>query len=95
MLLDTKNPYWQRQADPFTLENLIAWLEQRDPSEPYRKANVERCLLGQFAAAMGAFNPAKKSLELEQIDPFYHIAFMGAPTFGAALERARAAMPGV
>ncbi len=95
MLLDTKNPYWQRQvkADPFTLENLIAWLEKRDPWERYIVMDVDHCLLGQFAFAMGASDPGKKSLELGDITPFDDVAFKGAPSFGAALERARALVP--
>lgn len=90
MLYDKK---WDKKVDLFSLPSLIAWLEQQDETETYDPCSPNKCVLGQFAAAMGAKNHGRKSLQLETKKQFAEIAFgewgEGPHTFGAALKRAR------
>lgn len=91
MLYDKK---WDQKTDPFTMQNLIAWLETKPPDEEYAYLIPRRCLLGQFAGAMGAADRSGKSCELSNNIGFASVAFGGTNhgpfTFGAALKRALA-----
>lgn len=92
------DPKWEQEtkADPFTLENLVAWLETQDPTTEYEVLEPSICLMGQFASSQGSHDPEFVSMRLtdDLVGPFCRIAFgrlCGGPyTFGAALERARA-----
>lgn len=79
-------------ANPFSLESLIAWLEKQPPDANYDWSDAAKCVLGQFAAAMGADDAELESLSLSNIEPFDNVALDSPYTFGAALERARAAL---
>jgi len=81
------DPKWE--ADRFTLESLIAWLEKQPARRTYIVILPKICLLGQFATAMGHPEPGRKSVALEMDPGFSAIAILRPHTFGAALERAR------
>lgn len=79
-------------ANQFSLENLIAWLEGQAPDAGYDWSDAGQCVLGQFAAAMGAEDAELESLTLGSVKPFDDVALNSPYTFGAALERARASL---
>ena len=81
------DPKWE--ADRFTLESLIAWLEKQPARRTYIAMLPKLCLLGQFATAMGHPEPGRKSFALEMDPGFSEVALVRPHTFGAALERAR------
>ncbi len=99
------NPQWT-QPDVFSLESLIAWLEQQPPKKRYSYMNVEgRCLIGQYLTAHGLawghgyYSDVMPNENFEHNGLMYscrgYIAagFRGdAQTFGAALKRARAVL---
>lgn len=88
MLYDLK---WdlQTQADPFTVEKMIAWLEKQPADEEYNPFIPSICLVGQFCSAHGV-----RDVPVALHGWLSFIAFgdtAWAPmTFGAALERALA-----
>src|SRR5579864_1000483 len=43
--------------DPFSKEDVIAWLETKDPSEYYDYGDPGCCLFGQYTAARGGAWP--------------------------------------
>jgi hypothetical protein len=93
MLYDKRWDKKLKKPRVYTLKNLIAWLEHQPAHLQYNFGDAENCLLGQFAHAMGARDPAKTSNALSLRDPFWHIANpprTAWSTFGAARERARA-----
>lgn len=53
MFLDEKNRFTTVEAEPFTLDHLIAWLEKRDPDEWYKFTSVRMCMLGQYTYENG------------------------------------------
>lgn len=80
MLFD---PKWTKT---YTLEDLISWLETKDPNEKYTYYKAEICLVGQWTGQIYGNS--------DDIDPntflgCEEIAFGYPWTFGAALERAR------
>lgn len=93
MLFNTK---WEVKSDPFSLENLIAWLERQPAEKHYNWDLADSCLLGQWCASNGlqGVDARDKSLELGQWDNgnevFAEIALgdLNSCTFGAALKRA-------
>lgn len=94
MLYDPKWEKTETKADPFSLENLIAWLEKQPADKPYLASEPEICLLGQFSTSMGATCATTKSIDLADAEPFGEIALRHPHTFGDALRRARAVASG-
>jgi hypothetical protein len=73
----------------YSLSELIAWLEKQPQDKLYDWSDAGICVLGQFAAAMGAEDAELESLALSNIAPFDDIALNRPYTFGDALKRAR------
>lgn len=101
MLYDPKWEKTETKADPFTLQSLIAWLKTKRRGERYCYLDHGRCLLGQYFTACGYKNvEAFSDAIFDHADAenvpypkvFNRIACDGERTFGAALERARAAL---
>lgn len=98
------DPKWEVEvkADPLTLESLIAWLETKPTDEAYDYHNCHgRCLYGQYMASHGikwkesgasipGLAPKARDRFCELV--YCAVADQGPWTFGAALERARAAV---
>ena len=100
------DPKWEQQtkANPFSLENLIAWLEKQPADAEYEFCQWENCLLAQWLLTIDPTSrPARgrtsgffysalgQTIDLTR---FRHIAlpldsYQRVGTFGAALERAR------
>jgi hypothetical protein len=103
------NPNWAKpevKADPFSLESLVAWLEKQPGSRVYCYSSTGECLLSQYlkntgfpTAIVGAFTFAERVdgrwQDYRMPRHFDEIARCGKRTFGAALERARAALGAV
>ena len=88
------DPKWEVEikSDPFSFASLVTWLEAQDPSTCYSTMTFSTCLLGKFASAMGAPNPADMSLKLGDDPSFAAVAFpycLEKSTFGDAFDRAR------
>ena len=80
------DPRWDQQtkAVPYSLEDLIAWLEKQPAKKSYCWRDARTCLLGQYAAAIG------QRLPLYSIPIHLAGVVLQEPlTFGAALDRAR------
>lgn len=83
------------QADVFSLESLIAWLEKQPADTEYDWYNVHGCLMCAYFKAHGyerpSANPGLNSDTIRNWGEFgYYNIGMAAPwTFGAALDRAR------
>lgn len=77
--------------DQLTLEAIVSWLEQQEPSASYDWDNCAGdCLLGRFVQASSQSDWAKAYKQLVlQIPNVQKIAIDPPWTFGAALERAR------
>jgi hypothetical protein len=99
------DPKWEQKtetkANPFKLETLIAWLEKQPADEGYEYDCNGHCLLAQYFTAMGfthvyvgstGFYHGDDSERAEMPRAFDKIAVKSPSTFGAALERARAAL---
>ncbi len=95
------DPKWEVKPDVFSLESLISWLEKMPADGTYNFTLSRRCLLAQWAQSVDAvahrakydgsfcYTVNGKKVDLESFMP---IAAAGDATFGAALERARAAL---
>lgn len=86
------------RADPFTLESLIAWLEKQSPHTRYNWHNCDgKCLIAVYGFAMGidrldADCPGIDKIFGEGENSKYAEVCGTLPfTYGAALDRARAA----
>lgn len=99
MFVDDKAPGEQQtKADPLTLPNLIAWLEQQPADKVYCYTDHGRCLIGQYLTSLGYtsvsvysndwFSHSKNSY-VELPASFDNVAIFGDRTFGGALKRAR------
>lgn len=91
---------------PLSMGDLAAWLETKAPHEQYKSYDAARCLLTQFVRARGYRRPIFTSRSVfeyrrlgfwiakGQYSPdLYDLVAVQRPwTFGAALERARAAL---
>lgn len=92
------DPKWEIEvkADPFSLESLIAWLEKQPTAKEYDFCDCNgRCLLDQYAAAMGLKNESGLYVRLDAAfdgAAGFYIAVGFPRTFGAALDRARDAL---
>ena len=89
------NKNWEKthiKADPFSLENLIAWLEKQPAQKEYDYLNCEGyCLIGQYLTAHGKHWSRDYDLlgdSCLRVD----VAGTAPYTFGAALNRAREAL---
>lgn len=97
------DPKWEKtvKADPFTIEALIAWLEQQPAARHYEYMNCDgECLYGQYMRHVGVswkearyatYNGRRKD---DIHAPFreavyFPIASSEPHTFGNALYRAR------
>lgn len=94
------NPEWDRDCvlGPISLRSFIAWLEIQPPNLAYDYCDATGCALGQFQASLG-LSEGECVVELGFLDhqePWQKkldaIVITDPPTFGAALERARAAL---
>jgi hypothetical protein len=100
------DPKWEKQtetkADPFALGTLIAWLEKQPASETYCYENTGGCLMHKYFTDCGLKDVSvggtcfSHSMNFRKIDvdmsyEFSDVAASRPHTFGAALERARAA----
>lgn len=97
------DPKWEIKTDILDLGKMIAWLETKDPTEPYCYTSSGHCLIAQYLIAHGFANPNVESVggwdsrhpSCQKKSRSSHIA-RGHPldetsrTFGAALHRARA-----
>lgn len=82
-----------------TLDDLIAWLEEKPPAKRFDWSNCAKCALGQWMDERGAkpvkaepfayYTPDGETIDLTE---FEFVAVEGIATFGAALDRARAAL---
>lgn len=101
MLFD---PKWEVEvkADPFSLENLVAWLEKKPATQVYCYTQAGGCLLAQWAKSIDplaevyedadnsySYLVHGKPMDLEAFDV---VANGWTLTFGAALDRARRAL---
>lgn len=80
-----------QKADKPTLQTMIAWLEMQDPTQRYSGFDEDACLMAQ-CFGVETSRQATQCLEGDPLDTLLSIALDGDETFGAALERARAAM---
>ena|SRR6266568_4490020 len=93
------DPSREHEANPFTMEGLIAWLEKMSRAKRYDYLNSSgACLYGQYLAAHGvpwdesgatSFGDHQRADFCDLV--YYHVALARPWTFGAALERARKA----
>jgi hypothetical protein len=98
------DPKWEVKTDPFTFESLIAWLERQPAQKEYCFMDNGGCLFFQYLEEMGVdvvgVGGASFRREADDRDGGRHPLPTGWPslaslephTFGAALERARAAL---
>ena len=94
------NPNWTKKSeDVHSLSSLIRWLKTKDPEESYEYTSSRNCLLAQYYRAKG-YSKAMVDPECVRLsvfkwqdlpEHFNAIAREGEETFGAALERAKAA----
>ena len=97
------DPRWQkdRKLGPISLRSFIAFLESKPADETYKYYDPQNCALGQFMGAHG-FRGSDRYIDLG-IDGYledWQLAFRAIVgqkplTFGAALERARAALAAI
>ena len=93
------NPKWTKKEDVHSLSSLITWLKTKDPEEMYKYVSSSNCLLAQYYRDKGFkavhVTPDEVGYGIwhwkKLPDHFNDIAGDGAYTFGAALERAKAA----
>jgi hypothetical protein len=99
MLFDPK--WTETKADPLTLESLIAWLEKQPEGKFYDYMGCDgTCLLGQYFRSLGFENIwvggtvicADNYPEVILPESISELAVGRPRTFGAALDRARAAL---
>jgi hypothetical protein len=99
------DPKWEQKtetkADPFKLETLIAWLEKQPAAGEYEYTSSTGCALCQYFRAQGinvrTLDICGFSVVGSYTEHSYPRAFAEATrslpwTYGAALERARAAL---
>ena len=93
------DPKWEQKTETKpSLAGLIAWLERQPADTRYDWMNALGCVMGQYLRATRMTDNAaivQLSLKLTKQEPFQTIALGGLDsryTFGAALERARAAL---
>lgn len=85
------------KPDPYSLDTFIAWLETMPGDRQYNFMGAGApCLISQYVEALGCpeeYNEIhwSKTRLATNITVFGKIASDGRPTFGAALERAKAA----
>jgi hypothetical protein len=91
MLYDPKWEKTETKADPYSVHNLIAWLEQQPADSTYDYDDCHGgCLLGQFWASIGhAWGRGQIYLDAPG-DMGIRVAAPHPRTFGGALQRARA-----
>lgn len=75
-----------KEANPFTLDALIAWLEKQPAEKTYNIFDASRCLFGQFGCCEPDHNKINRMFGIKDI---HYIGWSYPNTFGAALERAR------
>jgi hypothetical protein len=96
MLFNTK---WEKPADVFSLESLIAWLEKQPAKKTYCYTDNGACLLSQYfrasgyeKAEIGGYNAWLEGYGQGQTllpEAFSDLVYEHPRTFGAALKRAR------
>lgn len=98
-----QSPQQEVVLEPFSLEDIIAWLRTKEPTEHYCYTEMENCLLGQYVHERGGQLVASKTLfdtphyaigphTLEAVPMWEtwlgNVVVNGAHDFGAALRRA-------
>ena len=91
------NPQWQPtkwQPTEFSMNGLIAWLEQQPPDKSYRYLSYDTCLAARFNESCGRNYEVPNPFAFWRYHKFenkleYSIAGIRPYTYGAALERAR------
>jgi hypothetical protein len=94
------DPKWEVKANPISLESLVAWLEKRPADGTYDECNHTGCMIAQWlyhvdpASRPGFGHSFMYVVNGRNTDfrKFSEIVFRGERTFGAALDRARAAL---
>lgn len=93
------DPKWevQTKTDPFTIVNLIAWLERQPARKDYCFQDNGGCLLfhyfkscGFTGVCVGGLTATLDGRHVSLTDEFLEVARTEPHTFGAALARARA-----
>lgn len=81
----------ETKADPYTIEAMIAWLEKQPANKTYPFMDCfGGCLFAKYLASHGhKWQAGDYAMVTEFLPP--HVAAMEPWTYGAALERARAA----
>lgn len=82
----------QVKADPYSLDSLIAWLEEQPAGKQYNYRNSNGgCLLDLYLLdAVGQAGPVNNHIKVcGSIRRYVHIAAKHPMTIGGALERAR------
>ena len=90
------DPKWEIEvkADPLSLEGLIAWLEKQPADMTYDWHDCKgACLVGIYFASIGHPWSAVSYVRFTNYDTRTHVAGTEPFTFGAALARARKALP--
>lgn len=87
------DPKWEKKtkADPLSVAAFADWLETKDPSESYRWASCQGCLVDQYLQTIGlrAGDVSYDTYNIFEGGRGGSIALMPPHTFGAALIRAR------
>lgn len=95
MLYDKR---WDKKvkADLFTLEGLIAWAATQPADREYDWKDCAHCFVGEYVKAVtGNDRPSEEIIFgslFPSIDIYFDVAGERPWTFGAALERAHAAL---
>jgi hypothetical protein len=76
--------------DPYSLQSLTVWLEQKDPAKPYGYYDSSTCLIAQYLKSKHIKPYDIPNLVDAGLDKFGIIASRHPHTYGAALERAKA-----
>lgn len=97
------NRQWDRKPDPHSLQDMIAWLGTKNPSERYDFNDASRCLIGQWLKHCDGHSTTAKGMsashyivngKVQDFRKLYLVANSGdnPHTFGGALRNARALM---
>lgn len=87
----------KKEADLFSLESLVAWLETKDPAQEYDMRDTAGCLIAQYVPGRGYSVKLHALIKSGNYNQIAHVAYgsdlnRNIQTFGAALTRAQAAL---
>lgn len=89
------DPKWEQQTktEPPSLAGLVAWLEQQPKDQSYNCYSITRCVIAQYRFAATGRHDSIALVDIVGGTKAHRDIGCTAPyTFGAALERARAAL---